>query len=495
MGFYRFLRRLTRRISTTFFFRSHLPADSEARDPLSVRILRPFPLLRFALYFAAGWWILAGNPFGVSTAADKAMSAEVNRITSFFTPVAQAPITVVLIDFESISGLHNDGAGWMAANDWPLMYADHANILKKLVSRPKEDQPTAIFYDIFFEHPRVISGDMERLGRSLSQIQAVSGVSIYLAAGGSYMPMSARSYDALQRPLLTPSAWQGYGDYYPLRAQLSNPARPSAIPRGTAPMPALALYKELCSARNESCHWTNEKALPAQAVQWEVQESTNCRARVDGTSYGPATSSLLRLARTLGISVDVPQPTGDCLPFHQVRLATLYGASPATLRPPGLAATEPFVVMVGVVMPSMKDYVPSPLYGQVEGIFLHAAALENLNRMGDGYIRDKSVVELALVAWGVAVIAVMLWCARPPKPDRVGIRGDPHRLWASRPMGKVLGVAVFAVLVLLIYFLLYHVFRISPEGWLGIIPLIPLMGEFVINYEKSVIKRLNFDHA
>ncbi len=491
--FFRSFKQLGHRINNAFSLWHRAQPAEKSELSFAYRLFISIPLLRFFIYFITGWWILAGDPFGVSTASDRAVSAEVNRISSFFSPVRQAPITVVLIDFESIEGLHNDGAGWMAANDWPLTYSDHARILKDLVTREKDQQPAAIFYDIFFERPRVITGDMSRFGRQLSLIQTASGVPVYLAGGGSFMPMSDSSYEALGRPRLTATAWQGYGDYYPLHAPLTGSDAPSTLPKNAAPMPALAMYKELCRARGEACAWTDREDLPPQAIQWEVQNAEACGARVEGTSYGPVASTLLRIAHTLGIAVDVPEATAECLPVHQVRLASLYGESPESLRPPSLVAGEPYVVMVGVIMPSLKDYVASPLYGLVEGVFLHASALENLNRMDQDYIREKNIVIAALLVWGLAIFFVMYWYASYRNGFRKADLSKYQRGMAAKLALKAAWFAGFAALIVLIYLLLYRVFRISPDGWLGIIPLIPLMGEFVVSSEKLVNERFKAD--
>src|SRR5690606_15567057 len=62
---------------------------------------------RLLLYFLLGVWAIQANPFGLSSAADKALSDELARIRAYVSPVAPAPITVVAIDWESINGLYN----------------------------------------------------------------------------------------------------------------------------------------------------------------------------------------------------------------------------------------------------------------------------------------------------------------------------------------------------------------------------------------------------
>lgn len=149
--------------------------------------LRRLPLVRIGLYSLFASWVLLSDPFGLSSAADKALSDQLGRFRAFVQPVAPAPVTVVAIDYPSIAGLNNDGNGWMEANDWPLTYADHGRILRDL-ALPKggEAAPAAVFYDIFFERPRATSGDLGQLGRILKRLDAdTSAASIHLAGGGS----------------------------------------------------------------------------------------------------------------------------------------------------------------------------------------------------------------------------------------------------------------------------------------------------------------------
>jgi len=155
---------------------------------------RKWRVAPFLMYFALGVWAIQADPFGLSSASDKALSDELSRIRAYLYPVPPAPITVVAIDYESIQGLHNDEQGWMQANDWPLAYADHGRILRDLMNPPATERPAAIFYDVFFERPRKLSGSMEPFGRLLHRSNLDPQMpSVYLAGGGSYMPMSGKA--------------------------------------------------------------------------------------------------------------------------------------------------------------------------------------------------------------------------------------------------------------------------------------------------------------
>ncbi|MFJ4068581.1 CHASE2 domain-containing protein [Pseudomonas sp. NPDC089996] len=443
--------------------------------------LRQFPLVRAALYLAFASWVMFSDPFGLSSAADKALSDQLGRFRAFAQPIAPAPVTVVAIDYPSIAGLNNHGDGWMQANDWPLTYADHGRILRDIaLPKDAEAAPAAIFYDIFFERPRATSGDLEQLGRTLKRLDAdPSAARIHLAGGGKFVPLSQASVDQLQSASLAVSAWEGSGDLYPLQAPLA--ATTGAEPSATA---AAALYQALCKARGDDCHWIDAPNLPDLAIQWSITARDVCRAGPVGT-WQDVVAVLHRFA---GLSPEIHNPPAECMPVHQVRLSQLYGEHPASLRPPHLKPGEPFVVLVGNVMPSLNDYVASPLYGQVAGVYLHANALVNLNEMGQGYVRQSSVQPLVFLCLLVAVVFWM-W-----KAGTLGYSAQ-SRLTATSESGTFLSNLINAGLLTLVTILLIassfylcHTLHVAPEGWMALVAFLPLLREAIAATESNYSK-------
>lgn len=448
------------------------------------------PPVRVLLYLALGFWAIFSDPFGVSTAADKALSEQLGRFRAFIQPVNLAPITVVSIDYSSIAGLHNGGQGWMTANDWPLTYADHSRILRDL-AQPKhgEAAPAAIFYDILFERPRATSGDLASLGRMLARLRVDSKAPpIYLAGGGSFVPMSAEARDLLQRPTLAVSAWAGVGDYYPLRASLGG-----AYGIKTAPTAASALYLDLCRVRGDDCRWVETNGLPSLSLQWGAATRAGCRAGLNAVwrDFSAILSGLV------GRAVPPHYLSAACLPVHQVRLSQLYAEQPVSLRPPYLGPEEPYVVLVGNVMPSLNDYVPSPLYGQVAGVYLHASALANLDEKGESYIHESETLLFNLVCLLLTILFCMWrqgtlsWRAQEVSSDKAVPESLPKRLfWA------LITTALYAVLIVLGHFGFYLLNQ-SPEGWLALIAFFPFLREVVLvgesNYRSH--KEVSYDQA
>ncbi len=447
---------------------------------MQLRALLTRKPVRFTLYFLLGYWALGSDPLGLSTASDKAISGELARFGAYLAPVPPAPVTVVAIDHASIEGLHNEGKGWLTADDWPLTYVDHGRILRDLAL--SSDKPAAVFYDIFFEKPRAISGDMARLGRLLTQLRNKPGTApLILSGGGSFMPMSDEAYQALGRPLLAVTAWEGYGDFYPLHAALRKGS--DIGDAANAPMAATSLYQALCARRGENCDWIKQPGQPNMAVQWELVSRPGCGSSDAERAWVRVASDLFNmLGRAIGFA-DAPLPAPEsCLPFHQVRLSDLYSDEPASLRPPHLKPGEPFVVLVGVVMPSMKDYLSSPLYGLIEAVYLHAAAVENLHRHGAGYIHERDITPVALALLMLLVAATM--------HVRHYSNSTINRLLESEVLVVVftrwvLWWLLLCMVVVALYCGFYMVWRIAPEGWLTLIALAPLLREIVLTTESK----------
>lgn len=448
------------------------------KDRLSPRRLMRFAPVRWMLYSLLGYWALQSDPFGFSAATDKALANQIGRFTSFLLPQPMAPITVVAIDYPSIEGLHNGGQGWMKANDWPLTSADHRRILRDISSPHGEPAPAAIFYDIFFERPRVISGELEQLGRQLSRLRDDPlQPRVFLAGGGSFIPMSQAAYQGLQRPQLAASAWEGMGDFYPLRAPLD-------VGGELQPTAASALYQVLCDASEKDCSWLETAPAQNLAVQWPLLRDGAC----DRPWMNVGRDLWAIIGRVVGFGTGESTYSAACAPIHQVRLAQLYGEHPVSLRPPGLAPGEPYVVLVGVVMPSLRDYVPSPLYGQVAGVYLHANALENLQRNGADYLHEVDL-RCAAVLVMMGLIAAFMFarsqrnrCAWLGRVFAEAERDVPlrRRLLRTLCFGVAFGLIVSALYGYFVLFL-----RVTPEGWLSLIGLMPFLLEVVLEGEKK----------
>lgn len=436
-------------------------------------------VLRLCIYCLLGVWALLGDPFTLSSASDRALSNEYHNLHVRLSGVDEPPVTVLLLDAESIQGLHNNGQGWMSSNDWPLDYNDHKRLITDLTVR-LDDPPAALFYDIFFEAPRAASGDLTRLGRTIDHIHTSDkGVPIVLAGGGVTMPMTEEALSQLGEPVLSPIAWEGFGDFYPLAAALNDePQKANAqAPPALAPTPAVSLYEVWCSNSPRPCDWLTPATAPPMAIHWSAKESQSCiPADYSHRAWVVTRRFIEGIMQGIFGQVEPDYISTDCLPMHVLNAAQFYAdEAPTTLRPPGLAPYIPYVVMVGVEMPSMHDYVQTPVYDRLPGVFLHAFAFENLWRLDAGYYWLKDLTYYGLLAWCLCVIYFMR------QAKRIDRRGHTPR----RMYHVLLWWLVIGLLVVVLQVLFHNLMRIVPEGWLSLVALLPLLREVVLRLEAD----------
>ena len=143
------------------------------------------------------------------------------------------------------------------------------------------------------------------------------------------------------------------------------------------------------------------------------------------------------------------------------------------------------MVLVGNVMPSLNDYVPSPLYGQVAGVYLHANALANLNEKGVRYIHESDT----LLFNSVCLLLTILFCMW--RQGTLGWRAQetcsgivtPESL-ARRLFWALMTTALYALLIVLGYFCFYLLSQ-APDGWLVLIAFFPFLREVVLAGESN----------
>ncbi|MGB6008699.1 CHASE2 domain-containing protein [Castellaniella sp.] len=447
-------------------------------------------LAQLLMLWALGMWVIWADPFGLSSASERALAEDISRSRAYVQPVPPAPITVVNIDYDSIRALHESGR--LEANDWPLTYRDHARILSRLVSRQNaDDVPAAVFYDIFFERPRTASGDMRRLGSVLGRIAQGTDQSsrpyppVYLAGGGGKIPISDETYALLNQPKLVASVWDGLGDNYPLSRGLRDADRETAVPQ-SAPSAAWALYQELCRARGHGCGGI--QAQDVLSTQWVLREDRECG---NWTTRVPR-YVLLTIFRYLGFGGAPASASTDCLPVHQVRLSELFLPDGGRLRPPYLGSGEPFVVLAGVIMPSLNDYHATPLYERLAGVYIHAMALENLDRLGGDYLRTREIRHVSSLVWLLLTTLVCIWrqyfrqkagrlirarcgCSVQPQPSNQGLAGAAARQALGRLARRAAWLSLWVLMVFAIYVLCYSILDIALQGWLFMIGLVSLL--------------------
>ncbi|SEL65416.1 CHASE2 domain-containing protein [Halomonas daqiaonensis] len=429
------------------------------------KVLWDFSAVRFLTYLVLGVWVLAGDPFRLSSSSDNALSEAYHNFQVRLDGVSPPPLTVVTIDNEDIRLAHAED--FFASDDWPLDYVDHSALLPWLLG--PEDQPaTAIFYDIFFEKPRSSSGDLGTLGTRLSEIADYPDLPvIYLAGGGDYMPISPASRQALDGASLSPSAWSEQGDYYPLAAPLKDGEEPISTP-------AARMYQLLCQASSDACPYLAPTSPPI-SVRWGLRNGPACvPERIFERSGLIVERVYTAVLQGLFDIKPPPPPDRICFPIRTLKLRHLRANGPEALVPPDVAPGEPYGVMLGVSIPSAGDFHPTPVFEPLPGVHFHAMAFENLWHQRDNYLRLHDFTKLSFGIWGMAVVGFM-WQARRRHENENHTGLKTAMLWWFAIAGAV-------VLLQLVF---HHLLHIVPEGWMSLAAILPLLREVVLRNEAA----------
>jgi len=173
-----------------------------------------------------------------------------------------------------------------------------------------------------------------------------------------------------------------------------------------------------------------------------------------------------------------PAPV-ECLPINTIQVSDLFSDNnPADLAPPGLADGQPDVGMVGVVMPRAGNYHQTPVYNKLPGVFFHAAAFENLHRMGSDYFYHRDLTWFSVAIWLAASLAMMAH-ARYRQTHPITWAIPVFLVWWALLILTVLSMqAIFT-----------NLFRIVPEGWLSMMAILPLLREVVMRHEAALFER------
>lgn len=422
-----------------------------------------------------GAWLILQDPFGISTATDRAISDTYSSTLTRLFPTDFPPLTVIQVDEPGLEALFESGR--FSSRDWPILYQEHASILTRIASL--DHPPEGVFVDVFFQHPRPTSGDLDVLGQRIGLIQRATGMQILLAGGGETMPMSAESLSILEDAELVPTAWFGHDARYPLSFGESGSPQADITPV----FPAFRLYQIYCEAiDNCEPESVSEQEMPEEIVyQWPALSGAGL-AEHDGVQCPPgdffvgsvqAISEVLSsLARGLGVGDGASFLPASCMPIHVVNVAELFSAGMSSLAPPGVENGAPYVVMLGVAIPGEGDFHGTAVYQRIAGVFLHAVAFENLIRFESDVIRFADMSWLSVSLWAGISIALPLIIARRVKAGR-----------SPLPLGFWWGWFAAFLVVILLQVVLHYVFRLSLDGWLSMIALLPLLRQVLVNRE------------
>lgn len=401
-----------------------------ARNALKLLLNRP------ALLFGSLLLVLVQllNPFGLRDASEGHADRWLLKMTAPFYPrIGQDDVVVVLIDDESLRQLDST---------WPMTYRQQANLLRRVL----DQQPRGVFVDVLYSQRRD------------SPLSPLLGVLDRARRAG--IPLILADYrDAQGHSLLLPEFsaantavvnWSGHGARYPLRLDEQRPS------------PAMWLYAVHC--QQAGCSLPPDDAKP-MLVRWgywapttrsAYQSARGCTTYERGWGLGEPLRLLWRdgtRAQQDADRVERPQPC----PYTRTVFAEQLLHDPASA-----ALLKDKLVLVGVNVRGVPDWVNSPVQGQLAGVYLHAMALDNLIGMGTEYWReastrlgdvsDSDLLQLVLV---LLASAIALWLES--RKQRSAWR---HQYWFW-----LIGLSAIALGSSLLMWWLCH---IAPLDWIGV---------------------------
>lgn len=371
--------------------------------------------------------LLSLDPFGIQTASmDRSQEAALRITAPFYEPSGK--VAVVVFD-----DAYLDDPG--APRTWPLPYAEHGRILRRLA----QAGAATVFMDILFR-PRAdtsaaaeapagpsTAGPGDSPDAMLRPIRSFDQMPVFFAtvardrgdpalADGLCVPglrsqaPAVRDTGAVRPDLVaaveaepgrldfTLVSWWGCGHQYPLAAG------GNALERTAA----LDLYRAWCrgpAAEPARCRLDERGEIKAAdfaaplVVQWGAfPPAEQMPFYAAGICQDPAPAGMAGLWHRVKVAADqlllgvfedlrdAPDPAVAlpcaAVPVIPVSLLSRLDAEDLATLVQGRA------VLVGARITGYPDWHLSPVHGQVPGVLLHAMALDNLLSLGPGYARE-----------------------------------------------------------------------------------------------------------
>lgn len=406
--------------------------------------------------------------FGVGRASN-AISQEVfyNVASPSILSAPPPPVTIVLANDADLEAL---------AVTWPLDHSIQAEIISEILVR----RPKALFIDFLFLDVR----DPAESQALVDAVRELRGdVPVFIASPGLNATLS-----------LTPQAQALFEQLIAAGARPTNAARAAIEDRitvmpidGSIPPTALALWDEYCST-GAKCAPLRDRRHSTEVV-WRAVPPVCDRQPAPELCDSVYRSWPTRLAAVMWRNTfppdnDVPLARQGLLPYSTVSASGLLDGVHEADRIAGS------VVFYGGSFRGSSDVVPSVVYGELPGVFVHAAYFDNLVTLGDRRFKPDlpaGTSETAYSLWLTGLLAAILCFVHYVDRRAKGLTFHDK---------KALKIAVWVMIAasLLIALMEAVVFRTTPEHWL-IAPqliVVSLIGSYagVVSYAGTISGRV-----
>lgn len=387
--------------------------------------------------------IILLDPFGLTTASDKASRDVLNLITSpWYGDEGQKKITVVLIDDSTIraineyeknskcaNAIQNTEDCGVAKEGWPLSYVQQARIFTEIISH----NPQSVFIDLLYTHDH--STSESTIKRFVSDVSAYAELTFNLKTGEKsdniFFAKTKSTQDFIPAILknnfkfLPVDLNERDNNYYPL--YISNTTDSCDEGENCEPSVAAQLYKIYCKNNLDSC----DSNQPKEKFKIHQTDVLSLRWGINVPEFNQRLEENKKFCLTDTFETELAEKRKGFLHklmfssellFHQF-FAKLKGEfqqrcyytrtinaafllfddnENMELRQAKKEILESSIVLVGAKIQGAADMHESVVHGQVPGVFIHAMAIDNLITLNKNYIRKAPVI-----FWDVTIIDLL----------------------------------------------------------------------------------------
>lgn len=409
---------------------------------------------RVFIYSFLGFFAIYSNPLGLSDLFEIKSQEAVTKILSPWYPFSaqghNEKVVVVLVDAQSLDLISKLPAPQkiVQANEWPILYSDHANILKTISSL---SQPKQFFIDIEFHRIRNTDKSFPKLIKTLRVLKEENNIQFSHAVGSPGEEIGAEVNDQLTKVSMpTYNGWKG--NFVALH-QL-NPEGKSLF------SPALQMYSNLEPQKVIDTTLFDKEMFVFWDDTFDSQkyDMSSINYKAEGNS-SRILESLKHLAMQL-LSID-----DDSRTSYSQRVVHLDELQQMVNQ--GKEGEEKIKaifdgahVFYGADYIALGDKVFSPVHGNIPGIFYHAMAFENLLEFGDGYFKSYGK-GLDLALW---MLLAFLFSVSLVGKEKISFVRKHHSITVS-----LIVVTYILIILLMVIFQ-----RIAPANLVALLGLVGL---------------------
>lgn len=409
---------------------------------------------RVFIYSCLGFFVIYSNPLGLSDLFEIKSQEAVTKILSPWYPFSaqghNEKVVVVLVNAKSLDLISKLPAPQkiVQANEWPILYSDHANIFKTISSL---SLPKQFFIDIEFHRIRNTDKSFPKLIKTLGVLKEENNIQFLHAVGSPGEKIGTEVNDQLTK-VSTPT-YNGWKGSFVALHQLN--------PKGkTLFSPALQMYSNLepqkvidttMFDKEMFVFWDDtfdSKKYDMSSIKYKAEDSSS---RI--------LESLKHLFMQL-LSIDDDSQTSysqRVVHLDELQQMVNHGKEGEEKIK---AIFDGAHVFYGADYIALGDKVFSPVHGYIPGVFYHAMAFENLLEFGDGYFKSYGK-DLDLGLW---LLLVFLFSVSLVGKEKVSFVRKHHAITVS----LIVGIYIFIILLMVIYQ------RIAPANLVALLGLVGL---------------------